>query len=206
MILTRLREQTRHAHERLEAQINVLERASTLSEYQEMLLDFYGFYCPLEPRLAEVLKREIPEFDFEARRKVCLLERDLETLGICAERFATLPLCIHLPRVETLPQALGCLYVMEGATLGGKIISKHLHETLNIDAANGAAFFDSYGSKTGVMWRSFGTMLIEYTEISGGDEAILESAAQTFAAFEAWFASNHILEGRISNGQPAERG
>jgi heme oxygenase len=51
-----------------------------------------------------------------------------------------LPQYHDLPDIEDWPRMLGCLYVLEGATLGGQIISRHLQRTLHIDAINGAAF------------------------------------------------------------------
>ena len=189
MILARLRVATHDAHERLEARIDILECASSLPTYKILLQQFYGFYFLLEPRLAEVLARELPTFDFEARRKVPLLARDLGVFGVGLDQLDVLPACRNLPAVKALPGALGCLYVMEGSTLGGKIISRYLRERLDLDATNGAAFFNGYGGETGRMWRAFGEMLTCWAEETGEDDAlILQGAIQTFAALEVWLA------------------
>jgi heme oxygenase len=68
---------------------------------------------------------------------------------------------LHLDDAQPLARAnlnfaVGCLYVLEGATLGGQFISRHL-ATLGIGPANGGLFFHGYGAKTGEMWKSFQT-------------------------------------------------
>ena len=40
----------------------------------------------------------------------------------------------RLPPLETQADAFGCLYVLEGATLGGRVISRHIERALGLDA------------------------------------------------------------------------
>ena len=188
MILALLRERTHEAHERVEARVNLLERTATLADYRRLLERFYGFYLPLESRIAVSLARSLSDFDFEARRKTHLLEKDLEAFGVFPEQRAAFPLCHDLPPLGTTAQVMGCLYVLEGATLGGQIISRHLLLTHGLNAENGAAFFNGYGSENGRMWRDFGTALRQSAVENTENEEILQSAERTFAAFEVWFA------------------
>lgn len=187
MILILLREQTRDVHTRLESRIDLLERASSLSTYGKLLMRFYGFYLPFELRLREVFSLELPEFDFAARIKLHRLEQDMRALSVSPPDFSMAPFCCDLPEFKTAAQALGGLYVVEGATLGGKIIGRHLQETLGLNAANGAAFFDGYGAENGRMWRAFGETVTRYAEGGAHDAEIIQGANETFAAFERWF-------------------
>ena len=50
---------------------------------------------------------------------------------------------------------MGCLYVLEGATLGGVVIRRHPEQKLRLGPDNGAAFFHAYGPDTGRRWREF---------------------------------------------------
>ncbi len=188
MILACLRASTHEAHERLEARIDILEQVRSRSAYRALLERFHGFYIPIEVELAEAAAQWLPEFDFTRRRKSQLLENDLWHLGASAEEISRLPVCGALPAATSASEALGCLYVMEGATLGGKIISRHIKEALHLDEGNGAAFFNGYGSETGVLWRAFGEMVVCRAHAGAEHEAILKSAAETFRAFEAWFS------------------
>jgi heme oxygenase len=190
MILTRLREHTRSAHERLESRACILEQTANLGDYKRLVSAFYGFYQPIELSLAAVIMQELPDFDFDPRRKVRLLENDFSSLCIDVTQFDKCGVCCNLPVLRTAPQALGCLYVLEGSTLGGKIISTYVRDSLGIDAANGAAFFNSYGSNVGVMWSAFGRQLSCYSETHSEDRQILESALATFISLERWLLSS----------------
>ena len=81
----------------------------------------------------------------------------------------------------------GCMYVLEGATLGGQIIRRLLKEKLSITSANGGAFFSAYGDRVRVMWNEFREALSQFA-ISHPDEseAIVASASETFAKFDHW--------------------
>jgi heme oxygenase len=189
MIMVQLREQTRAYHDRLESHSDLLQRMNTISDYRRVLERFYGIYTPLERQLAEVFrqsKSKAGALDFEKRRKSALLVADLRTLGVPGERLQHLPCMPSLPALSTLPQAYGCLYVLEGATLGGQILSRHVKKALGLDAGNGAAFFNSYGTEIGRMWREFGDILTAYTALHDDEEQIITSACETFAAFAGW--------------------
>ena len=57
------------------------------------------------------------------------------------------------PPVGSLGEALGLLYVLEGSTLGGKVIRRQV-EASGGDMA-GLTFLDPYGAQAGERWRSF---------------------------------------------------
>lgn len=52
---------------------------------------------------------------------------------------------------------IGTLYAIEGATLGGQVISRHLQTTLGLTASTGARFFNGYGDtlSTQQHWQEF---------------------------------------------------
>jgi heme oxygenase len=94
-------------------------------------------------------------------------------------------LCQALPDCIEWPQALGGLYVTEGATLGGQIISRHLEQTLGLSARRGAAFFSCYGLQVGAMWRAFCAILQTQTTAEQ-DEVVIAAARQTFISIHDW--------------------
>lgn len=185
MILQTLREHTHESHRRLEGRLDLLERTISLGLYRDLLARFYGFYVPAEARLAR-LCFAMPALQDAQRRKEPLLVQDLKALGMSAGQIQSLPLCADLPALAMLPQALGCLYVLEGSTLGGQIISRHLQSVHDLDAGNGAAFFRSYGPEVGAMWRAFGAALCSYPAGPEEEKLILSAACETFSTLEAW--------------------
>ncbi len=101
-----------------------------------------------------------------------------------------LPVCGDLPVCNSIAQAFGCLYVLEGATLGGRVLCRHFNQTLGLDVHNGSAFFAGYGEATGAMWALFGERL---TAANVDETAAIQSACQTFQTLEQWFRATILL-------------
>lgn len=186
MILRTLKEATRTQHERLEATINVMSRILTLEDYKELLCKFYRFFAPLEKSL-EALDLAGNGYDLEARRKVPKLLMDLEYLKIPSSSRSGKAAWNGVPEIPDLGAAYGCLYVVEGGTLGGQVISRQIQEHLGLGPANGAAFFNCYGELTGPMWAEFGAALTEFVEKNGDEVRIIDSAKRTFDSFTKSF-------------------
>ena len=100
-------------------------------------------------------------------RKTALHIDDLKALGATPDFLARAPLCRELPDVASSARLFGCLYVIEGATLGGQVITRHLHTHLGLTPACGASFFSGYGAQTGSRWKAVGALLNAYAEQSG---------------------------------------
>jgi heme oxygenase len=182
-ILQRLKEETLPQHQKIEAHLPVLDEGFARDDYYALLSVFWGYYSPVE---AQIMER--PEwfratsygYDFTARRKTPLLECELSENGV-GSPLHSLSYCEKLPALERWEHVLGCLYVLEGATLGGQIIRRHL-ET-KFDAS--FRFFNPYGERTGLMWRQFGAFLT--TESDRCDhETIVQGANNTFQTLDDW--------------------
>jgi heme oxygenase len=158
---------------------------SSLPIYRVLIERFWGFYAPLE-ELLWLHDWESYTFNMEERRKSHKLQVDLRALGLSESEVSALPRCADLPDVKEWPQALGCLYVLEGATLGGQIIARQLNERWGIRAENGAAFFSSYGAELGPMWQQFRVLIS--LQISSDEDCVLAvtAAQQTFEKFRYW--------------------
>jgi heme oxygenase len=176
-ILDHLRSATRDLHDGLEARLDVFARVADPVRRREMVGRFLAFYRPAEAALARVLADE-PDLEFDARRKAPALERDLRTLKV-APTDATLadaPLATPTGRCE----ALGFLYVLEGSTLGGRVIDKQLR--LRGLSPEGLSFFQGYGEATGVRWKAFCAVL----ERADDKTAAARGARSAFVQMEAW--------------------
>jgi heme oxygenase len=188
MLVTRmqlLRQATLEAHTDIERALPLLQPGLTLALYTRVLAAFYGFYALLEPLCQGAAGQGAAALDLPRRAKTPLLETDLTLLGHTPATLLALPRCRALPQVTSMSDAIGALYVMEGATLGGQIISRHLFDALHLDAQKGAAFFSGYGEQTGEMWRSFAM----HVERADGLEIVpaMAAAVETFELLEGWF-------------------
>lgn len=185
MLRDDLRRHTHEHHERLEALLDLPGSIRSTDDYRRLLGAFFGFYTPFEARLGEY---EEPlgyvGLDVSARRKAPRLRDDLEALGFSDESIEALPRCSTLPALDSWGQALGALYVLEGSTLGGQFIVRHLSRDW---PALPTRFFAGYGERTGAMWRNFLAVLNDQPIAAGEREAILQGAEATFEALAHWF-------------------
>jgi heme oxygenase (biliverdin-IX-beta and delta-forming) len=182
-LLSRLKAETRPHHDRVEAVVNPMRPGLTREEYAVLLARFHGFHAAWEEAAGPAFAAHGHFFD--RRRKVQLLGRDLQFLGFSAEAVGALPRCPDLRDAGTLPAVLGGLYVMEGSTLGGLHISRHLARTLGLTPDAGCAFFAGYGDQTGPMWQETRRFLTDHG--TGAEDAVVASAVAVFDHFTNWF-------------------
>lgn len=77
--------------------------------------------------------------------------------------------------------------MIEGSTLGGQIICKHLSQCLNLTPDTGAAFFSGYGQRTGMQWKAFREFFnLTYLDFNQSQQSIIDSANQTFITLDTW--------------------
>lgn len=180
-MLQQLRTATRPAHDALEGSLGLLDEQLDRDSYGPVLQRLYGFWQGWEPHVAVLLRGEM----LAGQRRLHLLAADLATLGFSASAVALLPAC-PLPVLRDAAEALGSLYVMEGSTLGGRVILRNVERCLGLDANAGGSYFAGYGAATGSMWRAF---LIRLDAVPAGDAArVATGATATFERLGWWLA------------------
>ena len=184
MILQKLKESTRAQHEEVEGTVDVMSKLFSLDDYKRMIGRFRSFYAGYEPALPYA-ELKAAGLDYDRRRKLPSLDADVKALGI-----EDIDAYTDLPDVSSLPRAFGSIYVIEGSTLGGQVISRHLKEHLGLTPENGGAFFASYGSQVGPMWKQFGEAVTAFAGDGENDEQIIDAAKQTFDSINRCMAGN----------------
>jgi heme oxygenase len=192
-IFRRLKEATADHHRRIEQCFGILDPRLSMDDYCHWLERLHGFYTPLEAQL-EPWKSAL-SVDWEARRKTPLLQDDLTRLGLTPGRIARRPLCGEVPQRSDLATAFGSLYVLEGATLLGRIIARHLRGRLGIDAASGAAFFASYGAEVDERWQSFRRRLAAAASSPETERRMIAAACETFVTLGRWLQRTQVGAG-----------
>ncbi|WP_336924131.1 hypothetical protein, partial [Aquipuribacter sp. SD81] len=86
-----------------------------------------------------------------------------------------------VPAVRGTGEALGRLYVLEGSTLGGKVLRRHLLACGADVPVAGLACFDPYGERAGRMWQEL-RAAVEAWARSAGTAGVLVAATSTFSA------------------------
>lgn len=187
-VLTRLRAETRAEHDAIEQTLDLVNEDLTAASYRHRIEQFYGFYRPLEDRMRAIDSWLAPWLDATQRRKTLLLEQDLKVLGCTSPE--GLPRCSDLPPLADPAAYFGCLYVLEGSTLGGQVIGRHIRDKLGVTAETGGRFFAGYGDQTGLHWQQFRSALTAFSAIHDADEQVIAAARSTFDRLTRWCASH----------------
>lgn len=187
MIINSIKTATAENHRNLESSALMLpisENNLTKNSYINILKTFYGYFSPLENLISK--KSELQHYlpDFHDRRKSQLILRDLSFFD---QTDSDIEICKDIPHVKNLSQAFGCVYVMEGSTLGGQYISRSIAKQLSLQRGEGVEFFSGYKGDTGKKWKAFQEALVGYCETSNDEEIIIKSANETFLKLEKWF-------------------
>lgn len=183
-LLDRLKAETRRAHDHIERTVNIEARTNSVTAYRDLLARFYGFHAVWEAEAKTIIAD--PAL-LDGRIRTPLLIDDLTKLGATADEIGALPLCPAVVRRPVLAEALGAMYVVEGSTLGGNIIAKHVERRLGFGPGSGCSYFRSYGADVGVMWRAFRGHLLALSS-PAIDDLVIAAANRTFAHMSAWLA------------------
>jgi heme oxygenase (biliverdin-IX-beta and delta-forming) len=174
-----LKQHTAQQHEYAEfLLLPKLKNINTLADYTAILRMFYGFFAPVQEAISQfVLKEQLP--DIAARRHARLILSDLENCGS-----QEVPLiCTQLPAIDNTASAFGALYVLEGSTLGGRMIARMLNQNATVPLrTEQLRFFQGYGEQTGPMWVRFIASLNQQTDIN----TLTASAQDTFICLANW--------------------
>jgi heme oxygenase len=182
-ILAHLRQTSRAAHDAIEGAMGVMDENLSLTSYSNILQRLYGFWARWQPQIAGMLQDEVL---LKPRRRLHLLAADLMALGVSPAALDDLPRCPPID-LQSKAAAMGSLYVMEGSSLGGRVISRHVERRLGAAGRDACRYFQGYGQETGAMWGSFLARL--NAESAAQKEQIGTGALATFAALGAWMAN-----------------
>ncbi|WP_038168193.1 biliverdin-producing heme oxygenase [Verrucomicrobium sp. BvORR106] len=184
-LLPTLKAATQTEHQLLEDRLDLFNRVTDLAAYRRLLEDFFTLYEPLEDALAGVVNWNAMGWDFEASRKTAWLAQDLLNLGAEPAGLDSLPRCRDLPPLSSASHAVGCLYVLEGSTLGGQLITKRFSSTLGTTPDQGGRFFSGYGEETVPHWRAFGAW-VRSVESQLNEAEATTAAKAAFVSFDQW--------------------
>jgi heme oxygenase len=180
----RLRAATAGAHRDLETALDLLADPLSRDRLTAVLMGFWGFHAAWEPQL---LRQGAWAGLMAGRLRQDLIAGDLMALGLSQADIEALPRCAAAAELAAEPApALGSIYVLEGSSLGGKIISRALSRA-PWAPPGGLRYFDPYGERTGPMWRAFQGALTS-ASTPATDPAVETGALETFALLQRWLA------------------
>lgn len=184
-LIVALRHATAAVHESIE-QLPIMRRvmssAMTRIDYYRYLLVLRELYTPLEAALYTAVDRET-QLRLGVRPKLPALLADLSEQAAMNpnESFAMIDDVAQASvEIQNINHLVGSLYVLEGATLGGRTIARHLRRVLG-DELGGARFLDFHGEQTSAVWKQFAGALDELcAEQRLEPDAVIAGALATF--------------------------
>lgn len=191
MFIQNLRTSTAHCHKQLE--LNSLS-LSLLSDhvnediYCRYLTRLYSFVKGFEQYVYPALSHHF--FNINDRKKALFIEEDLKAHHIAIDKNIILKEAFFRDTYPDVYLAAGALYVLEGSTLGGQIIVKHLQKTMPPGFGK-AAYFSGYQQKTGSMWKEFLQQLTALPQSKQQEQQIITGAITTFKIIDGLLSNNY---------------
>jgi heme oxygenase len=194
VFLGQLRGRTAALHQQLE---ELPLSKSLMSE--NISLSTYGWYLSCMKEVMKAFDNQIlPQIASQIpqasdRPKYDAIEADLNHLaGNGVQIQAASPL--QMPAMPNDAFAWGMAYVIEGSTLGGRVILKHITPKLGVTEELGARFFAGYGAGTGPMWKSFLEAMTSYALTHHAGEQIIHGALAGFGMIARHFEENGMRD------------
>jgi heme oxygenase len=181
-ILERLKIETAADHAAIEDATGIMSPRLGLDDYRTYLASTFGYYAAVEPKLREAGVWPALQLSASGRQKLPLLRRDLRALGVT--ELGGLPRCESPPEWSNVAEAVGGAYVLEGSTLGGRVISRHVQQRFGARVPR--AFLECYGTRTGESWQAFRVALCRFASSREIETGIIDGARSTFQSFTRW--------------------
>ena len=183
-LFTRLREETQDEHRQLETRLDLLGDGLSRDRYRLTLERFFGYVEPYESALVRLAPNDWADF-IAPRLRAPWLRADLRSLGASDADVDRLPRADTLPAMTDLASLVGCMYVQEGSTLGGRVIAPQLQQRLGLAEDTGARYFHGHGAHTGRLWTDFRHRAAAALS-EGQHDAAIAAARDSFAAMRRW--------------------
>src|SRR6476646_8002620 len=151
-VLRLLRSRTAAEHEAVERSLDLLAPDLDPPRLTAVMSRLHGFWRAAEAGLDDWAARSPAEAEtvtWPARRRAALFAAALGALGAAPADDGP-----RLAPVAGTDEALGRLYVLEGSSLGGTFIDRHLAGLPGLGGIRLRAF-SPYGTETGAMWHAF---------------------------------------------------
>ena len=175
----RLRRDTAALHRRVEDAVDLPASVRTRAGYAEVLRRFRDLHGPLERQLAAPAWHAAWAalgIDLARHRRAAALDDDLARLGDPAPAGAS----DEVPVLTCFGEAVGCLYVLEGSSLGGRVFAPAVRAQVGAVPVRFLAGEDRDGPRA---WRALRDAL-RRLDPGSADDAV-RGAERVFTAFAA---------------------
>jgi heme oxygenase len=185
-VLTALRAATHDAHKAVEQLTPFFRADFDRAAYLRWLDVMYGFYLRVDATVRA--SGFLVESRWTYLERCRLIERDVALLAARAPVAPADARALLAPLTAlTQPAAVaGLLYVVEGSTLGGKVLLNVLARRAAVSADAGASFFAPHGESPHLRWADYVALLARMSVSPAWTQAAVHGAETTFTVLQAW--------------------
>jgi heme oxygenase len=182
-VIDRIRRATAGAHARVDAFVDL--ESMDRRRYVAFLSALHDAHAAVEPGLlarADAIAQH--GYDVARRLRSPRLEADL--VALCPEWRAASQAPTPVAWLDTDAAAFGAIYVIEGASLGGAVIARHVVPMLALAPPVGCRHIIGDGPLTGAEWRAVREVIERFGTAHGPGavEAMCDGALATFDCVE----------------------
>jgi len=180
VFIQNLRASTADCHKQLELNsLSLALMSDNVNEdiYCNYLNHLYSFVKGFEEFVYPILSNYF--LNISKRKKAFFIEEDLKEYSFSTKEITLIQEQFFREIYTDIYTAAGAMYVLEGSTLGGQIIIKHLQKTL-APSFKGSAYFSAYHHTTGSMWKEFLQQLTALPTTDSEEQKIITGAIKTF--------------------------
>jgi heme oxygenase len=192
-LATRLRGETAALHKRTEEQAGIPGRVNSIEDYALLLQSMLAFHLAAEQALLD--RRWAAGWERVGTRirdhiRSHLIAEDLRALGVASAVTVGLEVAPGSElAIGSFAEALGCLYVVEGSSLGGKYIAPMIVQKLGPVPI---AYYEGAGRDHPAPWRRVQRALGVFETESRDGDVVVAGAITTFMFFGT-IVSSHGL-------------
>ena len=156
----------------------------TRARYIRVLQVFHAFFSQWECVLDQTCPDSLRSV-WLGRRRTSRLQQDL--LELSASTDPALNLVLSSESVSGSGHWLGSVYVLEGSTLGGQVISRFLERHFGWSGGRGYSYFQGYRDETAMRWKQVCAAL---EEAESECNQILEGAHHMFHTLDGFLEAH----------------
>jgi heme oxygenase (biliverdin-IX-beta and delta-forming) len=176
----KLKAHTQSLHNELEQQMfvnQIMQKTINIEQYKQLASCNYLVHLYNEDEIFDKLSVEIADkIGVDKRRKLQSLSFDVDEVGLKKQQLEQINITKLALKNEYA--ALGAMYVLEGATLGGSVIIKQLRLNPNFPETFNFSYYGIYGKELIPNWQEFLSHLNALPADSHDD--VLTGAEQMF--------------------------
>ncbi|TFD49643.1 hypothetical protein E3T55_11255 [Cryobacterium frigoriphilum] len=174
-----LRRETADLHAAVETATGLPGSIRSRVDYRTLLYRLHGFHRAAEVSLADSQWAQawaVLDIDLRRFRRSHLIEKDLQDMQASPPVDAS-----PITGISCFPGMLGCLYVLEGSALGGRVIGPAIRSSIGEVPTR---FFESGDRGHPSPWRTLTEALQRFDGGADGSSLVVDGARRTFLSFE----------------------